>query len=492
MKKVIYCVLFLTTIVLSCLQATTHSEKTFLFSKLSKLSTENTIYNYYTHLFVDRDLPKKHRTDLWGSNFQITPFYYESTNKTAMGEYFGWNKNNVISIGEDSTSVSGIFDSGFLIHNPTDASDAKVSGKLTLKPHRKTCGTHLHYLQQVSKISNNLFFEAVMPVTHITHSMNPTVCDESKGKINETGEEKGILDYFSGNLSQTKTDRVQQALKYAKIMTQSRSKTGIEQLELAVRYALTPFDKDYYFVPRISLIVPMGNKPTGEFLFEPVLGNSKKWGVGMGVEGKTKLYDKNDLVIDCVSAIGLKVFLNNTQKRVIGLRMGDGNIVSWAQYNLVAKSGENEVLPAANILRQDVKVKQGLYMDGLVNFDVYYKKLLLNFGYHCSAFAGETVSVKNWDGELYTRTAESYDTTSDFDIDNDDHAQDKGIDSLMLEPSVAESPAFVAHKIYGLVSFVFSNNRVPVLIGVGGAYEFVKENSNLQGYEIYLKLGFSF
>jgi len=109
----------------------------------------------------------------------------------------------------------------------------------------------------------------------------------------------------------------------------------------------------------------------------------------------------------------------------------------------------------------------------------------------------ESVRVKCWDNGRYALASENYDATNPFEISDTptlvstDNIE-RAITKEMLDPDVAASPSAITHKIYCFASSTWDKLRVPVSVGVGGAYEFCQDNAAFEGYELFLKAGFSF
>jgi len=516
----------------TAVNATVHTEKTFMLSKQQDVAAPLSLYSHQDYLAqkkvsypvtifrpgegngergfaktildmtytfskkifggktVDMPVSKKKQKERHASlrtvHLQSIPFYSHSTNERGLGRYFGLNKSNVITFGQDTTVAGVDFDSDLLIHDPT-AGGTPVTGNLELRPDRERFGVHADWLQRLSFISKNLFFNISVPVTHIEHQMNPRVFDESEGKIDTTGDSKGLLDYFSGNLEQTQSTRIQEKLKFAKIAG-SHSKTGVEDVVVSFAYQPTARSRKDYFVRSIHVSIPTGNKPTGEFLFEPILGNAGKWGVGVSIEDKIKLYENDNWLIDVVTNADLTAFFSNTQKRTIGMRTHDNQVIGWSQHYLLGENGIKGVKPAANILTRDVDVSSYITFDTGIGFDIHYKKLLFNVGYNFFARSAETVSVKSWPEDTYGVVTREYLTTDNFDSGEIVGAF---ISKSMLETGCAETPDVLTHKFSGALSYVFDGS-CPFMLGLGGAYEFIQRNAGLQNYEIFAITRFSF
>ncbi len=69
--------------------------------------------------------------------------------------------------------------------------------------------------------------------------------------------------------------------QFGKIRKFSKSKTGVADIEWKVGYEWIqqePFHLESY----LGILIPTGNKPTSEFLFEPIIGHGRHWGIMYG------------------------------------------------------------------------------------------------------------------------------------------------------------------------------------------------------------------
>ena len=422
--------------------------------------------------------------NLWGAHFQMTGFFRWDDNETDIGQYFGRNGKNIIGISEGGTD----FLTSMLIHNTGDSAAKKLDGSIELRPDREVRGVHFSYLQQLTRVSKNIYFNIHAPVIHTTHSMNPKIIDNKKATIGTA--EKGIGDYFSGNIEQTTNPDKQEALKYAKI-TGSQSRTDLADVDILLSYQFAK-NNFYYLRSSIGGVIPTAKKPTGEYLFEPINGSGQQWGVQTGVEAMAVLHNTEDTKIDLTCSYNIKHFFSNTQKRTLGFRTPDWHSVfAWFHYELFGEKGKKGVFPAANVLTRDVKVSQGLLFDCNLSFNIYHNNWLFNLGYNYFSRAEEDVTVKSWPNDTYARALGNYNTSNNFDCAT--HGVGGfATNSDMLNPSVAATPALITHKLYGLVGGTFNSIRIPVTVAIGGAYEFCQDNSALEGYELYFKAGVSF
>jgi hypothetical protein len=458
-----------------------HTEKTFLSPQSIRMPGRHILHDYVTNLVRNEEV-------LGWDHVEVSYFGWRQHAKELVGEYFGRNNKNVITVGSAKTdfpSANFIF-----TQNPQNLT---LAGEFKLAPYRKVVGFHFNYLKRMSFISDKLFLNVYTPIVKVTHCMGACARDESTDIVD--GNKVGVLSFFSGELSQGDGPTKQENLKYATIPCCTQfSKSGFADVncELGYRWG----QRNYYVRPIIGVVLPTGNKSEGKTLFEPMLGNGRQWGMGIGLEAMRVLEIGKDTIIDLTGFFKLKHFFSNTQKRTIGFLSDDwGSRRIWSYYELIGEHGKKGVFPAANVLTRDVKVQQGLICESGLNLNFIHRNFMLNIGYDYFSRAMESVSVKCWEDNKYALVSTNYDATNNFNIvadpnpATDDNLQGP-IQRESLDVSVAQTPAQDSHRIYGTISY--ARQSIPLNIGIGAAYEYCQKNSALRGYELYLKLNISF
>jgi len=188
-------------------------------------------------------------------------------------------------------------------------------------------------------------------------------------------------------------------LCYAKICCGSRSKVALADLQLIFGWNFLHCE-DYHLGVGILARAPTGNRPTAEYLFEPISGNGGHWELGAQITGHASLWKCEDEH----KYLGLYIDANIThlfsakQKRTFDLKCNPlsrymlaeklGTPISGLAGGAVSATAvvptaqfQNEFSPVANLTTQDVRVSIGIqadiaaqftYVTGAWNFDVGY------------------------------------------------------------------------------------------------------------------------
>src|ERR1700733_370154 len=192
-------------------------------------------------------------------------------------------------------------------------------------------------------------------------------------------------------------------LQYAKIPTRRLSKTRLSDIQFAFGWNFLQGD-DHHFGLNIRGAAPTGNRPTGEFLFEPLVGNGHHWELGLGVTSHYLL-----VVDPCkCRTVGFYFDANLThlftahQKRTFDLidkpmsrymlieRMGipvSNLFISTTQgtaMGAVAPSTQFQDIytPLANFSTFDVNVTIAAQIDVTAMIDISWGAWDINFGYN--------------------------------------------------------------------------------------------------------------
>ena len=321
-----------------------------------------------------------------------------------------------------------------------------------------------------------------------------------------------FLDYLSGNVENSDARDKQEPLKYAKIDGASHSSTGIADVEVMLGYTFwfkNRIRKDFH----ISMIIPTGKTPKGEYLFEPVHGNGHHWGVGVGFDACLTLWDCKDAdkSIELLVVGKYKYLFEGREKRTLDFEWaypGPTDLNAALYYNLGGQAGQNKVFPLVNVLTQDIRVIPGSHFDGIVALACNIGKFTFDIGYNVFYKEQERVSLRfPWENDTYAVAATAYQTDANAfqTLYNpggafqsayggaNSEVQDKNvaIQNTHLDLSSVTSPYQVTHKIYGGLGYEWYKMKYPIMISAGGSYEYSSRNAALEGWAIWAKGGLS-
>lgn len=168
----------------------------------------------------------------------------------------------------------------------------------------------------------------------------------------------------------------------AKLCPCGKTKTALADLHVDVGFYA--YQADHYHVGLYARgVIPTGTRPTGEFLFEPIIGNGHHGELGGGLNGYAQLWSNR------VKSKELSLYVDGSithlfsshQQRVFDLK----NHGPLSRYLLLTNSATapSSITPAANITRSDIQVSVPVQVDlvALINYatDVFSWNVGYNF-----------------------------------------------------------------------------------------------------------------
>ena len=436
------------------------------------------------HKHISKDVGNE-----FGFTMQVSPFYKKSQNETGLGKYFGIARQKNIRVktpelGVDDPFVA-LFPAESIVHDPTESEfPSEINAELVLKPESHSYGFMFGLFYDLKNIFDGLAFKAIVPVVHTHHDINLKA-------LGQTEDQDGfeLLDYFHGKLRQTADDRLQSPLKFAKI-DGGESTTSVADILATLSFNFLEGEK-HAIALTAGITIPTGNEPDGFRLFEPIVGNGGFIGLHGGVDGSAVLWDDENFSLDLIWRLQVTHLFSDTQKRVLGLKSQAGNRVPWGQYRLVGEIGKKGVFPFANVSRTRVRINPGNQVEALAAFSFNYGEFSSTIGVNVYGREGEKARVKRFKENIYGLTKTDYDTKRPFEEENVQTGETL-ITKTMLDTQSVETPGQVSTKIAATIGYVGEGHDVPLIFGVGGAYEFGGNNSIFDGFEIWGTAGISF
>ena len=400
-----------------------------------------------------------------------------------------------------------------LLDGGTTTTNTTLHGKITFRPSRTSYGFRIDYNQKLDAILDGLFMRVNIPIVYVKTSLGYTCSLTSQQLRTATGFDGGaktVENYLKGNVSNTATSYKQAALTYAKIHN-GQDKTNIADINLMFGYNF--LDKPTkHIAANASFLIPTGNSPDGEYRFEPIVGNGGHFAAGIGCDAYFELWRSNNKSLDLSLAANYKYLFKGTEKRTLDFKYANTTELStlantrvmWGPYILGGQSGATEATPLANFLTQNVNVTPGSQLDAMISLAFNYDNWRLDVGYELFVKEAESVTIKSWTDDTYGIAATSWDTQYAFMTNASNTTIYMGSDSAYgnyalytidkehLLPNNAATPSQLSHKMFLSAGYAFNKWEYPLMIGLGGSYEFASNNSTLEEWAIWFKLGLNF
>jgi len=318
--------------------------------------------------------------------------------------------------------------------------------------------------------------------------------------------------------------QVSQGMKYGKFGC-PQSLVGLSDLEMAIGWNLA--NNNYGHAGfNIRVYAPTGNRPTSEFLFEPMVGNGKHWELGIGFSGHALLWEKDGTQeFSFFSDINIMHSFAASQRRSFDLIMnGFGS-----RYILLKQFDTDEnytgvCLPAINVTTLDCKVSIDAEFDIVFMFGYTYNEFVMDIGYNGWIRTREIISldgcipentygfkgienVTDMFGNLINTTESNATLHGDYltnQIADADVNSPIFINTCDLDLFSAASPLVITHKLFGHLGYSWPECwpvELTPYLGLGGEIEFegINERKTVEDYKdtlsqwsIWLKGGFAY
>jgi|SRR5579859_1435354 len=374
---------------------------------------------------------------------------------------------------------------------------------ICLDPKQSYIGVAFNYRQSISDIEDKGFwFDITAPVIHVK---------------NDIGLSESFTHTFSpslpGHPNNMKEALQQSAWKYGKISSCPLQKTHFSDIEIRIGYD-TIREDIFSYGAFIGIICPSGNKPTGEFVFEPMVGRNGHWGI---MWGSTITYE---MWASETGSIHATLDANNYYMFEHGeIRSFDLKDKQWSRYiNVFTSQDATEVTPGINTLTRCLKVRpKGTYqMNSALTFK--HNKFECEGGMYLyirqaeevqlkqkwiedPAIAGvlpfdgtnpaQSMSLANMNAWDYSLISQDVDFSKLAILAANNTPLYKPIQETDLNLGSASHPATIAHKFYVGIAGNWDNIEYPTFVGGGASYQWSSDNAAVSRWSVFGKIGVS-
>jgi hypothetical protein len=453
------------------------------------------------------ELTMLEKEDRFGGNFQLVPFFQQSSNDSDIAKYFLVNTKSMITLksgtnpGNARSDTTGDLDILYLIH---DSTVDPYSADFAIEPEQTVYGVRIDYNQNMDKILRGLYLTINLPIVHVENKTEPTVSNATNTDLKTTLEQYLRGDYAAAENGDTEHN-AQVKLNYAKI-DGKQSDTGVADIDLALGYKF--FNKEkYHGAIAIGLTIPTGNEADGVHMFQPIVGNGKHFGLGADLCVGARMWGDVDHNLKIHLKMKYRYLFENSERRTLGIKD-----YKWGQYHLLVRAGvlaadSTSLVPAANVTTLNVDVTPGSQFDGILGLTYNNGGFNIDLGYNAYLREEEKVHLKDaFEAGKYAIASRNYDTASGIaahatanpivpGLATDGGATVGNVAILSkdtLDVEAASTPSQFTNAVYAGMGYNFKDWDTPMLLGIGGKYEFSSKNSALEQWDIYAKIGIGF
>lgn len=431
----------------------------------------------------------------------FTPNSYSATSFTSgeLGSNLVAKEDNSVVANYFNILTGPIYTAG----DPANFDDYTFESKVSFAPTQDFFAMAFEYRRHLSPTPDvGWWFSAWVPIKWIRNNlhMKETIIKSGGPGGNDPEVPAGFVANMTEAFKQSK-------FKYGKI-DGAQSAFGVA--DIYMRIGTTYFQNDSrHMSSYFGAIIPTSNKPTAEYMFEPIYGNNGHAGVFSGVDIGFRVWH------DCSKAIYWELdtsgmmLLQNTQTRSFDLKDK-----TWGRYMWVYLSPTaSYTSPGINVFTKLLDVTPGTSRDLNLAFTLEHKKYRAELGYHYYARAPEQITLHepfcdnvaiativdadgNFVGASDPKTSRDRSTVQDYSgVLNDSYSGTdvyRRIEQSDLDLGSAAHPGTVTHGFYAAASFHWCLMGKPMYGGLAVEYENSSDNTALDRILFWGKFGVEF
>ena len=462
---------------LAFLKANAHTGKTFLLPQPMVVAQQPDLLDT---IFCTR-CHGMHKSD----SASITFFGREALNHQQLGGYFGVAEKNVMQINSVADASQTDLYYRQIVHDcDGNSSDQRIT--MNILPYHESIGCLLH---QHVFLTKRWYCTYTLPFVQVDNHVR--VSYENVFNRREVYLQN-LKNFFVGNIiNEVVADRnLQSPLQFAKIDNKRHTSSGLSDAAVAIGYQWQ-VKNDCMCAIQVSLLIPLSNKPTAEFLFEPMRGNGKHVGLGVVLQSFGRVIGDEHWQLHFLLQASGQYLVQNTQKRTLGLKD-----LNWAHYYLLGKESREvnqPLVPAANILTQDIISYPGWNYQGMGEIIFHAAPCFLGLGYQVYVQDHEYLKLKNTFSENHYAFAQADFETNEFFAGTDDQMlHSLGRCNWIMEKDIdkdgAQQQSVNTHTLFLHGGFAFKK----IMSDIGIAYTYTRENSALESLSGWLRASYIF
>jgi hypothetical protein len=298
-----------------------------------------------------------------------------------------------------------------------------------------------------------------------------------------------LLAYLNGSFANTVLANQQIKLDHAKIAGKQNA-SGIADVDISLGYKFLS-KPQYYAALAVAVTIPTGNTADGIYAFEPIFGNGNHVGVGVDMDAQSRLWGDDEHNIKMNLFMNYRYLLKKHENRTVQIKDRP-----FSRYFLLGSTQSPSLIPAANVLTQNVDVTPGSQFDGILGIAYNNGGFVLNIGYNMYFHESESVDYKGGFNETYYQIAARSYTASAANFTITAANTDDGVTIPLLignlDIDTGETPSQFTNALYAGFGYYCNEWDVPLMFGLNGKYELASENSAIGQWTVAGKVGVGF
>lgn len=300
----------------------------------------------------------------------------------------------------------------------------------------------------------------------------------------------------------------------------AQSHKGVADLYLALGWNPIVSDNGFFGF-NLRTVIPTGSHITGTYMFEPVLGNGRHWELGVGLDGRVRVWEKlgeQELLIRIMGNFMHQFSAHQRRSFDFGCNNFGSRFILLKEFDS-AGNYTGRLSPAINHTTLNCSVRADLYADMI--FMGYYTNsngFLCDFGYNGFIRSREKIHLN----ECFPHNRYGFKGVQDVTTTGPSpsllNTTESGATLFEAPPGLPDispvflttndidiqsgcSPLIVTHKIFGDLSYGWDMCHTHPFIAIGGEIEFEGINTRntvryqrttLAQWGLWLKGGIAF
>jgi hypothetical protein len=288
----------------------------------------------------------------------------------------------------------------------------------------------------------------------------------------------------------------------------SQKDVGLADIFVRVGYVYRTHETRH-FEGYAGVIVPTGNKPKNEFVFEPMVGNHQQMGGFFGTSIGLQLWSNPvcDRSLYWELDTASTFYATVQQTRSFDLK---NNV--WSRYMWVYRSPNSiNTSPGINVFTHLVDVEPGSMRDLNTAYIFRQGGFVTELGYHFAGIGSEKLSfVEDFEDEVAIaaitqgnqfigsdKVSRNNATVNHYmNIGNDINGNGvqiyKSITTEDFDLESATQPTTIIHTGYCALGYHWECDKKPLFVGLGGSYDYVPDNTAMRRWQVWGVLNCSF
>lgn len=456
------------------------------------------------------------REDGFGGAFQATILGGKSTRKDRITQYFVPECRTELLITEQQRDDTDIRSEHFNIITVNEDFESKIR----FEPRHSFVGAGFTWRQRIWERDNghNVFGWISGPVLRVKNRMNlcEQVVEDGGGVDEELSTKSEEVNGFPLVKNMVEAFK-QKAFRCGKIDDCcDNTETRFAHIELALGAQLVK-EETCTLESFVGGIFPTGNRPCGTFVFEPIVGNNDHFGAFWGSALSMELWHHDTherRLVVYVNYNGQYLF-SRCERRLV-----DVKCKPWSRYMQVycnkdqaqeafdagSPDADKALLlhtPGVNIFCLDLKIKPRFAHNCNAAFAYYANGFEGEIGYNLFCRKAECIELgckfneqsafKSLQGDGFTDNVQIIcDDLGLINAKSIDDFDDNIIKAVDLDLESAAHPGMIVHTVYGSLGYRWDDREYPPFIGAGASYQFASDNTGMNKWMAWGKLGFSF